>query len=207
MSALITHVVLAEKIFEKYCLNGDGDRRSFILGTCFPDIRYLGVIDRTKTHFEGLGLDDLKGEEPFVAGLKLHSIVDNDMNRRFMKESNLSSFFPADFRHAHGAVKIFEDIVLYEKIKDWDRIISYFDMVLDKEIWFGVSYEAVVKWHQRLQKYFSQKPDKIEFVLDIFDREKDAIEVMEAVSAVEDNEGFRKIVEKYYYDFETIIGE
>lgn len=203
MSALITHIVLAEKVFEKYFT--DMDKREFVVGTCFPDIRYLGVVEREKTHFEGYKFTDLKNEDSFTAGLKLHSIVDNDMNRRFMKESTLLSFFPSDFDHAHSAVKILEDVVLYEKVKNWGEIISYFDMVLDKEIQFGISPEAISKWHRRLIKYFGQKPDRVEDIVDIYDRPEDAIEVMEAIGMIKDKGKAVRIIEDYYENFEKII--
>lgn len=47
MAAPITHVALTEKIFNNIFHNYD--KKEFIIGTSFPDIRYLGTIDREKT--------------------------------------------------------------------------------------------------------------------------------------------------------------
>lgn len=44
MAAPLTHLVLAERIFQKHF--SDQHRKVFLQGTSFPDIRYLGVIDR-----------------------------------------------------------------------------------------------------------------------------------------------------------------
>lgn len=51
MATPITHIVLTEKVFEKFFK--DKTRKDFFIGTSFPDIKYLKVIDRDKSHFNG----------------------------------------------------------------------------------------------------------------------------------------------------------
>lgn len=75
MAAPITHLVLAEKIFDEDL--SLFDRKEFLLGTLFPDIRYLKTIDHDKTHFNNLKITDLAGGNSFLAGAKFHSIVDD----------------------------------------------------------------------------------------------------------------------------------
>ena len=74
MATPITHVVLAAKIFDN--IFKDKIKKDFFIGSLFPDIRYLKVIDRDKSHFENLKLKDLKNDDSFLAGVKFHSIVD-----------------------------------------------------------------------------------------------------------------------------------
>ena len=52
MAAPITHIVLASKVYDQFFSNFS--KKDFLIGTSFPDIRYLKVIDRNTTHFNGL---------------------------------------------------------------------------------------------------------------------------------------------------------
>lgn len=74
MAAPITHVVLTAKIFDNFFQ--DKVKKDFFIGTLFPDIRYLKVIDRDQTHFSNLSISDLKTEDSFLAGMKFHSMID-----------------------------------------------------------------------------------------------------------------------------------
>ena len=74
MAAPITHIVLTDKIFQNHFK--DKNKADFYTGTVFPDIRYLGVIDRNKTHFKNLKISDVKKETSFWAGFKFHSFLD-----------------------------------------------------------------------------------------------------------------------------------
>ena len=65
MAAPITHIALTEKIFDKFFKNKT--RKDFFIGTSFPDIRYLKVIDRDKTHYDDLSVADLGNDASFSA--------------------------------------------------------------------------------------------------------------------------------------------
>jgi hypothetical protein len=76
MAAPIAHIFLAVQI-----LVGPfkvmSHEKEFIIGTSFPDIRYLKVIERAETHFENVTLNDIKKEtNSFKAGMLFHSFVD-----------------------------------------------------------------------------------------------------------------------------------
>ena len=60
MAAPITHIVLTNKIFNKYFSNKE--KGDFFIGASFPDIRYLKVIKREKTHFNNITLNEIKLE-------------------------------------------------------------------------------------------------------------------------------------------------
>ncbi len=74
MATPITHVVLTDKIYNKFF--SDKNKKEFFIGTLLPDIRYLKVIERNKTHFENLAISDLKDDDSFLSGMKFHSILD-----------------------------------------------------------------------------------------------------------------------------------
>jgi len=156
MSSPITHIVLTEKVFDKYFAGLD--KKKFIIGTSFPDIRYLANLDREVTHFESMRMKDILGEDSFVAGFHFHSVVD-----RVMKENNkrldLYSYFPPNAENTVEAIKTVIDMALKPKIDDWSEIRNIFDEVLDDELVFGASRVVVERWHSMLQDYFVKMPD------------------------------------------------
>src|SRR3989344_5867553 len=106
-----------------------------MIGTSFPDIRYLGVIDRDKTHFDISKLGDLDNLPDFIAGMKLHSLVDV-VREKYMNDKGLYSLFPESKFLSQG-VKMLEDNVLMSKFDDWNRVAGYFDEVVSEEREFG----------------------------------------------------------------------
>jgi hypothetical protein len=52
MAAPITHIALAEKLYGQYF--SDKNKQDFFVGTSLADIRYLGTIERDKTHFKNI---------------------------------------------------------------------------------------------------------------------------------------------------------
>ncbi len=57
MPTPITHMVLTEKIYSRAF--EEKDRKEIYIGNCFPDIRRVAEIKRTKTHFKNLTMKDL----------------------------------------------------------------------------------------------------------------------------------------------------
>lgn len=116
MANQITHIVLAEKLSDR--LFSIFDREAFLIGTVFPDIRYLKVIERDKTHFKGLSFQDILDEKnSFIAGMKYHSLVD-EVREKYMIENGVYTFIPPS-KYITQALKIFEDEVLYQNVLDW----------------------------------------------------------------------------------------
>ena len=64
MPTPITHVVLAERIYEKYFR--DEDKQEFYVGICFPDIRRVAHIKRSKTHSQNFSMSDLQNDSSFL---------------------------------------------------------------------------------------------------------------------------------------------
>lgn len=155
MAAPITHVVLTAKVYDK--LFKDKQRSDFFIGTLFPDIRYLNVIDRQKTHYDGLDINLIKGENSFLAGLKFHSLLDL-VREDFILANDVYSWCPKS-KYITQSLKLFEDMLLYEYINDWCLYREYLNTVLPQEIAWGVVRKDVERWHAILQDYFSQKPN------------------------------------------------
>ena len=139
MAAPITHIVLANKVFDNYF--SKFEEGEFFIGTSFPDIRYLKVLDRDTTHFKNveLNLRTLNLDNSFVAGAKFHVIVDW-IRENYIIANNTYEQIPKS-RYVTQSLKLLEDELLYEKIGSWDQIVKDFehvpyeqiDFVLDKK--------------------------------------------------------------------------
>jgi hypothetical protein len=204
MAAPITHIVVASRLFETHF--SVKNRRDLLIGTSFPDIRYLGVLDRDKTHFDGLRLEDLKDDDSFMTGMKLHSILDI-AGERYRVENDMYRLCP-ESPHIIMSVKILEDEVLYPLIKDWSTIRAYFDAVLPAEKALGVEESMIRRWHSILQRYFRRHPDdsSISDLLLSLGLSQDSIsEIIQNVSIMRRDERLVRLVRSEYDDCETFI--
>jgi len=155
MAAEATHVVLTELIFNEFFAHFS--KPDFIVGTLFPDIRYLGVIDRTKTHIHDVHLERVVRErDPFLAGLKFHSLIDH-VRENFILDQGMYAYCP-DFKYITQSIKLLEDERYYPKIDSWKEKISYLAVPHDAEKRYGILDTAIEKWHLLLREYFSGVP-------------------------------------------------
>ncbi len=153
MAAPITHIVLANKIFKDL---PNISRKEFFVGTSFPDIRYIRVIDRDKTHVKDVSLENIKNESSFKAGFLLHSLVDK-LREDYLDKNGLYNLIPKSGL-AMQAVKLFEDKILYDKLSDWSFVADYFKDILPEESEFPIQKQDISKWHKILSDYLAQKP-------------------------------------------------
>jgi hypothetical protein len=155
MANQITHAVLAEAAASD--LFGTFDRASFFIGTVFPDIRYLKVIDREKTHIKNLTFSDVLGEkDSFLAGVKYHSLTD-EVREAYMVGNEVYARLPSS-PYLTQALKMYEDELLYAKVQDWSRVGDYLGQVLDKETAMGIPAGHIERWHTLVQDYFKEPP-------------------------------------------------
>ncbi|MFH1289526.1 MAG: hypothetical protein ABIH88_02290 [Patescibacteria group bacterium] len=208
MASPITHIVLAEKIYSKFFKNKN--RQEFFIGTNFPDIRYLGVISREKTHFKGFEINDLALENSFFAGFKFHCLLDRKRHKFLLK--NLSEFKKEEtFLNsvlANRALKLFEDEVLYNRVANWEEHISFLDKILPLELEFGIKEQRIREWHKAFQNYFSQKPGKRsreEFLNAISLPKEDIEKINSTVEGFKKGDSTEKMTNKLYNCFERII--
>ncbi len=204
MAAPITHIVLADKVFNKYFTGKD--KKDFFIGTIFPDIRYLGEIRRSETHFEDVTFPEVKKENSFFAGFKFHSLVDK-ARQRFVREQNLYSFLPIS-KFTSQMVKLIEDKLLYSKLKDWQETENYLSSFCKEEFSFKVSRAGVKKWHRLLKNYFSKQPGigKIVDFLSQLESFRDNMKEIEILLRKLD--GNSKITEaslEFYENFEKLL--
>lgn len=204
MAAPITHIVVANKLLDTVLKIHR--KKDFIMGTVFPDIRYLKVIEREKTHPKNLPNIDSLPRGSFLAGVYFHSLVDHAREDFMVKNSVYSLCLGAEY--ATTSLKWVEDEILYQKIKDPKKIVRYFDTILSQEIAFGVKKEVIRKWHIILQPYLSHTPNKesrrnVMLALHFPLEKIGTIEV--SVQKMRENKKVIEVIEKFYRDLDTLF--
>lgn len=205
MANQITHIVLTEKISNK--IFGIFDREAFIIGTVFPDIRYLKVIDRDKTHFKGLSLKDVLAEKnSFTAGLKYHSLVD-EVRERYMIEKGIYTLIPTS-KFITQALKVYEDEVLYPTVSTWAQITAYLDTVLIDEKELVKDINKIKMWHSLMSEYFKSNPtdnSRRIFILNIGFSEEISTEINKTIDQMRKVPKVREIILNLYKDWDSIL--
>jgi len=205
MAAPITHIVLANKVFDRYFPKSD--KKQFYIGTSFPDIRYLEIIDRERTHFNGPALKELVDVDSFIAGAKFHSLVD-EVREKYMKNRSLYSLFP-ESKFLTQAVKIFEDRVLYEKVSNWEEITRFFNDIQAGELEYDLNKTDIERWHILLKNYFRQPPNTnivIEkFISDMGRPKEMSDEIIRVLRDINQVKTATEIVNDFYNNFENLI--
>ncbi len=199
-----THIVLADLIFNKYF--STKNRKKFYIGTSFPDIRYLGVIEREKTHYNGLKLEDIVNEDAFYAGLKFHSFVD-EVREKFVN-SQSGHFVTNCSKYIATSIKFLEDELLRDKVNNWDEIIGYFDNIEEEELTFGIAQTYLKHWHNILQGALkgSASPKDIENFFSGVGRPKQVADDISAdLEKLRQNEVVKDIAGRLYEEFPNLI--
>lgn len=204
MPAIITHTVLSHKVFDKFF--ADTHKESFFIGTIFPDIRVLGVVERDRTHFKNLRLKNVVSEDSFLTGFRFHSLVD-EAREQFMRERNVYELCP-ESKYVELALKRLEDEMLYEKIENWGEFIAYLNTILPQQIEFGVDLATIKKWHGTIQEYFSQKPSamfRVALSAKIGIQEYGIEEINRLVETMKENQEIERVIEEFYDTFEELV--
>lgn len=157
MAAPIAHIFCALSLLSSNAITID-NVTDFIIGTSFPDIRYLRVIERDKTHVKNVTWNDvINAPNSFEKGRLLHCLLD-EVREEFIEQNNLYEFIPnSPFRTQ--ILKFYEDIILYEMIKSWPQINHYFDTIIPEEIVYDININDLKMWHNILKDYCSQQPN------------------------------------------------
>ncbi len=203
MSTPVTHAVISEKIFNNFFI--DKFKKEFFVGALFPDIRLIANIDRNKTHFSDLNLKGIKSKSPFEIGILIHSFIDINRNEYILK-SGVYELCPKS-KFIEASLKIYEDIIFYQELKDWRNIIGYFDNVLEEESLMGISTINISKWHKTLQEYFSNEPniDSIRtFAFNIGYNESIVENIMNDIESLKKNKKVDDILRQMFNSFDLI---
>jgi len=157
----ITHAYFAKKWILYHEKFNERQEASFIRGTLFPDIRYLGVISRDRTHTKNLTLNQItNNKNPFFKGKDLHAFVDEE-REKFVVERKMYK----KLRSIPGQIyiatflKLLEDEILYEK-ESWDKMKKYLQVIDLQERKYKINKSSLLKWHSILIHCFSMSPSE-----------------------------------------------
>lgn len=212
----MTHVYLAELWLEYNNPSYDNlQKREFILGNLFPDIRYLGNISRNDTHEKGVTLNRIRNaESPFLAGKRLHSYIDE--KREILVES--LKIYPkleeviGNKKQLFTLLKLLEDSLLYDFIQRYE-VVKYLTHTSNEELVLADGND-VLKWHLFLSFYFTFSPKTtLNYAVasgkSFFGLTHDNLKVwydnFEALKRSEFIQGyFRKMVKQFTLDFKQV---
>jgi hypothetical protein len=166
------HIVLGQQWLAKYAPEyTDEEKKLFLLGTVFPDIRYLGVIKRSQSHFKGMTLDKVhQTSSAFLRGVYFHSFVD-EYREKFVRKSQIDKKFIEVPRNLQGTfLKLVEDQIIDPKY-DWSQFRNYLATIPEDEKKYGIdNIQALTQWHTGLTVYFSTLPSNILTQLSLFEK-------------------------------------
>ena len=118
MPAPITHIAFSLKLLENRLPRMN--KRLFLQGTLFPDIRYLGMLEREDTHLPLENLSMLEKDPPFAAGMKFHNFLDHHRQQWLAREDVYAAIGPTPYKGI--LTKFYEDYFFYRYIKDWKPV-------------------------------------------------------------------------------------
>lgn len=160
MAGPIAHIFCALAILQSGALKVN-DEKAFIVGNLLPDIQYLGVIARDKTHYTNIRWEDIvAAPTDFQKGVLLHSLIDEVRIAQLEKPNE--RYIPALPIMRSQIMKFYEDSLIYSRISDWSKFIHYFDEILpeEKEA-YQLSDTALKQWHQFIKTYCMQPPSVV----------------------------------------------
>lgn len=156
-AAPATHVVFAEMWLDANHIHDPIVRSEFIVGTLFPDIRYLGTIDRDQTHESKITPEKIRNADTyFRGGMRLHVFVDVKREKFIKKYGTYSHLndIPKDLRVLF--LKILEDEILWNDC-EWSRIIEMLQVIYPEQLLY-VDQGIAEYWHQKMSLSLGQRP-------------------------------------------------
>lgn len=154
MPGPVAHIVLALQV-----LNGplkDKNWEQFLIGTSFPDIRYVTALERASTHNQNPSIQAITQEtSSFQAGMQFHSLVDK-VHGWHIAQNNILNMLP-EHPKAHLCFKFFEGMLLKKRVKNWKSVKKIFNQTLEEEKKFGLPEHTIRLWHRFIQLFCQNK--------------------------------------------------
>jgi len=200
MASQIAHIVYAKKFLENDHPNWI-DKDEFLLGSIFPDIRYIDKsISRHDTHrlFKEINLD-FSGLSSFEAGWKFHLYC--DMKREeILTKYNFFEIPGADKFQGRSA-KLLEEKMIYAKYNNWEKLCILMNNIPYFETGINVSRETFEHWYAIIANYVKQIPDYKTmhiFVSKVMKNGKEVDEIIQGLKELEKNEKATAILGKVW---------
>lgn len=153
-----THVFFAKLWLDKgnYSKSYEKD---FIIGTLFPDIRYLKVISREKTHPKNLTLKDIASANNAVAaGSLFHAWLDDHREEFVINYGIYNKISEHPKKYKSRLLKIIEDELYWEHLDIEQTRKALSSKITKYEKSQGISNKHLRQWRDVLVFYFKTKP-------------------------------------------------
>jgi len=205
MAAPATHIILAKVVKDKYFPHID--EKKYYIGTSFADIRYIANIDRNLTHFYNINNPlDITDTSPFMIGLKVHSFID-EKRVKFMRDNGLFELISEGYLTSQ-ITKVYEDIILYDEIKDWAMYRNFFKELLPDEKEFPIPEIALLKWHKIIEFCISNKPTEdsaVKFLNSKLQKKDNEKEIRDTLQILKKNKKIRDLILAFYQEFKLTV--
>lgn len=204
MAAPVTHIVLANKVYDQ--IFPDISKAEFFMGTNLPDIRYIGAVDRDSTHFDRLATSQLRDTNPFMTGVKFHSIVD-EVREDYVLKNDLYSKMPQS-KYAMTALKLLEDELLYEKVLNWEEFTNSLETIPYDQIEIDIEKEYIDLWYSFIKKYLTTRPSaetRKVFIKNLNRPEGEEPAVNSLIEELKSNFHVVRYIEDLYRNFDNLL--
>lgn len=167
----VAHVIVASIWAEQREEYDNKEMQELMIGTVFPDIRYLGELQRVQTHPANVDLNDIiEADTPFAKGVYLHAFLDQQRRLYIEKKQTLSllSYLLPDLilENPDTFLKLVEDAWLYQEYYDpsWHRLFS---RTCPEQIERGSSVYNAMRWNMIVSHYLREGPDRLVWQLSL----------------------------------------
>lgn len=155
----MTHLWVAERFCEIHNITDPRIVQHILLGTEYPDIRYITKRARELTHPNVLDIYEVvKCDSPFEAGIRLHAWVDH-IREAYVSPEVYERITPYSEGRSSTLLKFLEEEMLAD-IYDGRRWSSYFNEVLEEEYSYAEQSE-IEKWHWIIQWTMAVRPTNL----------------------------------------------
>jgi hypothetical protein len=147
----VFHLWTGEKFCDALSIPKGQERAAILVGTEFPDIRYMAHFPRNLTHPVVLDVRDiLTGKTPFEIGMRIHSWLDYTRENRISKEvyDALAPYSEDQGQRVH-LLKMVEEEILAD-IYDGRPCSAYFDSIHSEELAYA-DEQMIWNWHSYIQ--------------------------------------------------------
>ena len=126
---------------------------------------------------------------------------------KFILTNDLYSLCPKS-KYITQSLKILEDELFYQHVKNWDTYIDYLNEVLPMETNYGIAEKDIRKWHSLLQQYFKKQPDEQvvrDFAVNIGFSEEVASRINKNIAIMRANKKIINTLKNLYKNFDSLI--
>jgi len=207
------HVLIAEKWLQAFECYNEEEKRAFMVGTIFPDIRYIANIPREKTHEYHLTIQEIREtRDPFIKGMRVHAFVD-ETRENFLQSNPIVEEFRGYPGDAVLFLKILEDEIVFSTYGKnlAASLCSYLQTVEKGALGFSIPLSIIREWNAIQSQFLGCRPrDLFQKLAQSHERfsgfpEKTIIQVAAFLPKYSDKREIKRYVSSLVAEFDQLI--